>query len=58
MKYLKVIAILGNIAFILWITFNGIDEGFKGTIYQKISYVSLITVLFFNIYLLTRKRLP
>jgi len=55
-KKLKYLVIIGNLIFILWITYNGIDEGFKGTIYQKISYISLITFLFLDIYLLTRKK--
>lgn len=37
--------IAGNILFILWITYNGIDSGFSGTIIQKLSYVSLVTLL-------------
>ncbi len=55
-KSLRYIAIAGNIIFILWIVSNGIDEGFSGTIYQKISYISLIFLLIFNILLIYRKK--
>jgi hypothetical protein len=54
-KELKYLAILGNVAFILWITYNGIDEGFKGTPAQMASYIGLITVLILDIFLLLRK---
>jgi hypothetical protein len=55
-KLLRYAAILGNILFILWITFNGIDEGFRGTIYQKLSYIGLVSLLILNIGLLYRKK--
>jgi hypothetical protein len=54
-KMIKRIAIFGNLMFILWITYNGIDEGFRGTIHQKISYIGLITLLALNIVFLRRK---
>ena len=54
-KLLRYIAIFGNIMFILWITYNGIDEGFKGTVYQKLSYIGLVSLLILNIGLLYRK---
>ncbi len=38
-KILCYAAILGDVLFILWISFNAIDEGFKGTIYQKVSFL-------------------
>ena len=28
----KYLAIAGNVLFILWVTYNGIDEGFRGTL--------------------------
>jgi hypothetical protein len=55
-KLFRYLAIFGNLIFILWITYNGIDEGFKGTIYQKISYISLTTLLILNIILLYRRK--
>jgi len=56
MKNLKYLAIAGNFVFILWVTFNGIDEGFRGTVYQKFSYIGLLTLLTLNIVLLLRKK--
>jgi len=55
-KNVKYLAILGNVLFILWITYNGIDEGFKGTIYQKISYITLVILFILNIFLISRKK--
>jgi hypothetical protein len=52
---LRFLAIFGDIGFILWMTYNAIDEGFKGTIYQQLSYIGLTSVLLLNIYLLSRK---
>ncbi len=55
-KLLRYVAILGDVLFILWISFNAIDEGFKGTIYQKVSYIGLVSLLILNIGLLYRKK--
>lgn len=52
---LKYVAILGNILFILWMTYNGIDEGFRGTPYQILSYAGLTALLILNSVLLLRK---
>ena len=49
-------AVAGNILFILWISYNAIDDGFKGTVYQKISYVTLTGLLLTNIFLILRRR--
>lgn len=56
--FVKYAAVTSNIIFILWILYNGgIDEGFKGTIYQKISTIGLLGLLALNIFLiLTRKK--
>ncbi|MBS1537025.1 MAG: hypothetical protein JST20_04685, partial [Bacteroidetes bacterium] len=45
-------AIAGNIIFILWILINGINEGFQGTLLEKISYISLMGLLAVNSFLL------
>jgi hypothetical protein len=42
---LRYIAIAGNIIFVLWILLNGINEGFKGTFLEIISYVGLMILL-------------
>jgi amino acid permease len=44
-KLLRYLAILGNIVFVLWILYNGIDEGFQGTRVQIASYIALILLL-------------
>ncbi len=55
--FVKYTAVTGNIIFILWILYNGgIDEGFKGTIYQKISTIGLFGLLALNIFLILRKK--
>jgi len=51
---LKYGAIAGNILFVLWVTFNAIDSGFSGTVYEKISYVALMALLVTNCFLLIR----
>ena len=52
MKNLKIgltaLAVMGNILFILWMTYNVIDSHFAGTIYQKISYIGLMGLLIVN----------
>lgn len=53
---LKLVAICGNVVYILWILWNGIDESFSGTIVQIISYIGLIVLLILNILLLYRKK--
>ena len=51
---LKYGAIGGNVLFILWVTYNAIDDNFNGTIYEKISYVALMALLLTNCFLLIR----
>ncbi len=49
MKQLKYIAIFGNVIYILWIVYNGIDDGFRdiGSI-QTISLIGLLVLLILN----------
>lgn len=49
-------AVAGNILFVLWGTYNGIDEGFKGTLPEKISYITLTGLLVTNVFLILRRR--
>ena len=51
----KCLAVAGNVLFILWVTYNGIDEGFRGTLVQKVSYVGLMLLLALNTVLILRK---
>jgi hypothetical protein len=46
---LRYIAILGNFLYFFWILYNGIDEGFKGTIIMITSYAGLMLLLILNI---------
>lgn len=52
---LRFAAISGNILFVLWVTFNGLKEGFSGTIYQKLSYIGLVGLLSINSFLILSK---
>jgi hypothetical protein len=49
---LRYAAIAGNILFILWVSFNAMDEGFSGTLIEKLSYFALVGLLITNIVLL------
>ena len=46
--YLRNLAIAGNVLFVLWIQFNAMDEGFKGTLPEKLSAAGLIGLLIVN----------
>ncbi len=52
---LKYLGIAGNVLFILWVTYNGIDEGFSGTLVQKASYIGLMLLLALDTVLILRK---
>jgi hypothetical protein len=55
-KFLRYLTIIGNAIFVLWILYNGIDEGFKANLVQIVSYLSLIFLLILNIFLLFRSQ--
>lgn len=55
MKLLIILAIVGNAAYFLWILVNGIDEGFKGTIVQYVSFIGMLVLLILNTVLLSLK---
>jgi hypothetical protein len=52
---LSFFAVAGNILFILWILYNGINEGFAGTTMQKIIYFSMMSLLAINTFLILGK---
>ena len=54
-ELLSWLAIAGNILFVLWILYNGINESFQGTTIEKISYIMLMGLLAVNALLLIRK---
>jgi hypothetical protein len=49
-------ATFGNVVFVLWMLFNGIDEGFRGSTGPQIaSYIGLTVLLALNTLLIYRK---
>ena len=54
---LTVFAVIGNILFILWVLYNGINEGFAGSVPQKISLIGLMVLLTINTTLILDKRI-
>ena len=53
LNFIKYLAVAGNIIFILFILYKGgIDKGFNGTIYQKISTIVLLGLLAANSFLI------
>ena len=50
------VAIIGNILFMLWMTYRRLNESFKGSIYQQISYIGLMGLLLLTITLLYSKK--
>lgn len=54
-KTLRYVALFGNAVFFLWIIVNGIDEGFKGTAVEMISYIVLLALLAVNFVLLCKR---
>jgi hypothetical protein len=53
--YLKYLAVAGNSLFILWLLYNGMDEGWRGSPYQIVSYIALVFLLLLNSALLFYK---
>ena len=48
-------AVAGNGLFILWMLYNGMDEGWHATPYQLLSYAGLTFLLILNTYLVLRR---
>ncbi len=57
MKSLKPVAIVGNTLYILWIVYNGVDEGFRavGSV-QAIALIGLVLLLALNLFLLRKRK--
>jgi hypothetical protein len=49
------VVIIGNALFVLWILRNGMNEGWKGTPLEIVSFIGLILLLTLNTILLFRK---
>lgn len=57
MKLFKPIALIGNVIFIFWILYNGLDEGFASiNSVQAVSLIGLIFLLILNCVLLCRQK--
>jgi len=54
-KYLRIVAVLGNVLFILWILFNAMDSGWKARPVEIMSSIGLVILLLLNAYFLTTK---
>jgi hypothetical protein len=54
--FLRTITITGNVLFVLWILYNGINEGFKAANIQIVAYLGLIFLLILNALLLLNSR--
>jgi hypothetical protein len=54
-ELLTIAALIGNLLFMLWITYNGLHEHFRGTVYEKLSYIGLMGLLIINSLLILRK---
>ena len=51
-SFLRYVVIAGNVLFLFFILFNGINEGFRATMTEKFYYVGLMALLAFNSFLL------
>ncbi len=52
---LKYLAIFGNGLFILWMLYNGMDEGWRATPIQLANYIGLTVLLLLNSFLILRR---
>ena len=53
---IKYATITGNFAYIAWVLFNGLNEGFEGTLPEKFSYAGMIVLFTLNSILLLQNR--
>ncbi|MBK6766356.1 MAG: hypothetical protein IPG71_08570 [bacterium] len=52
---IRKLAITANILFVVWILYNGMNEGWQGTPPEIVSYVGLLVLLLLNSYLLLKR---
>ncbi len=52
---LNYLVVAGNVIFVLWILYNGLNEGFQGTLVEIVSSSGLIGLLTINSILLLIK---
>jgi len=48
----RFVAVAGNIIIVLWMLYNGMNEGFQGTPLEIASYIAMTGLLFLNTVLL------
>jgi len=53
---IRSLVIIGNGAYILFLLYNGIDEGFKGNLVTTLAPLGLVLLLILNIFLLYQQR--
>jgi len=53
---LRYVTIAGNLLFVLWVLYNGINQGFKGTPVEILSYIGLVVLLLLNVLLMSRRQ--
>ena len=53
---LKSMVICGNTIFIFWGMFNGVNEGFNGTIAERYAFLGLISLLSLNCFMLLAEK--
>jgi DMSO/TMAO reductase YedYZ heme-binding membrane subunit len=46
--WLRYLAIVGNLVFLLWVLYNGINEGFRATPVQFASYFGVMALFVVN----------
>jgi len=54
-QLLRYAALIGNAVFFFWIIINGVNEGFKGTPVEKVSYAALLILLAINSVLIYKR---
>jgi hypothetical protein len=54
-KFFRWVAVAGNVIFVLWILYNGVNENFRGTPLEIVSYIGLMILLLLNTFLIIRR---
>jgi len=56
LEIISLLAIAGNILFMFWFAYSRINENFRGSIYQLLSFIGLMGLLFVTIVIILNKR--
>jgi hypothetical protein len=54
-RFLRYVVAAGNVVYILWILRNGINEGWRGSPVEVVSYIGLLLLLILNTLLVLRR---